>query len=656
MIACAVSSLPPGERRVLENEKVVCTAVAPVFVRGEWWGFIGVDDCAEVRSWTQAELDALRRTADAFGASIGRVHDEQIQRLAEEQFRSMVEHGPAITYIDAADEAATTLYISPQIQDVLGYAPSEWLADPQMWTRVLHPDDRARAISENTRHNVTGEPFRAEYRVFAKDGRVVWVHDEAIMLPGEPGEPGFSHGVMMDVTERKRGEEQVAYHAYHDELTGLPSRVMFEELLELSVARARRHDGCVGVVCFDLDDFRLANDSLGRSGGDTLLRLVAERLREATRETDVVARRGGDQFFLLLADLERDAGGDINAAVVRAEAAVQRVQGSMTAPFFVDGTELYLAASMGVSLFPQDAEDAGSLQRNSETAMYESKKTGSGGFVVSSRGSTDSTARLQFVTRLRKAAETQRWTLFYQPVIDLETGNMRGVEALIRWIEPDGTLVSPNDFVPLAEELGLIETIGDWVVREIVFQANAWLGLGIDLEIGFNLSPRQFWQPDLAARILHHITQADLDPAKIMVEITEGSAMIDPDRAKEVLWDLHRGGLQIAIDDFGTGYSSLSRLREVPVNVLKVDRSFVQGVDSDPEAASIITAFIELSCGLGMVTLAEGIETPGELDFLKTLGCQLGQGYLFSVPLPPEEIIAYSLGGARSNQFVPFAR
>jgi diguanylate cyclase (GGDEF)-like protein len=524
-----------------------------------------------------------------------------------------------------------------------------------MWARVLHPDDRARAMSENARHNATGEPFRAEYRMFAKDGRVVWVHDEAIMLPGKPGEPGFSHGVIMDVTDRKHGEEQVAYHAYHDDLTGLPSRAMFEELLELSVARAKRHEGSVGVVCFDLDDFRLVNDSLGRSGGDTLLKMVAERLREATRETDLVARRGGDQFLLLLADLERETSGDMNGAVVRAEAAVQRVQGSMAAPFVVDGTELYLAASMGISLFPQDADDAGSLQRNSETAMHESKKAGSGGFVVSSRGSTDSAARLQFVTRLRKAAETQRWTLFYQPVIDLQTGNMRGVEALIRWIEPDGTLVQPNDFVPLAEELGLIETIGDWVVREIVFQANTWLGLGIDLEIGFNLSPRQFWQPDLAARILDHIRAGDLDPSRIMVEITEGSAMIDPDRAKEVLWDLHRGGLQIAIDDFGTGYSSLSRLREVPVNVLKVDRSFVQGVDSDPEAASIITAFIELSRGLGMVTLAEGIETLAELDFLKTLGCQLGQGFLFSVPLPPEEIIAYSLGSTGAIQPVPSA-
>jgi EAL domain-containing protein (putative c-di-GMP-specific phosphodiesterase class I) len=222
---------------------------------------------------------------------------------------------------------------------------------------------------------------------------------------------------------------------------------------------------------------------------------------------------------------------------------------------------------------------------------------------------------------------------------------MVGVEALVRWIEPDGTMVPPGDFIPLAEELGLIEAIGDWVVNELVYQAKAWLELGIDIEIGFNLSPRQFWQPDLAQGILTRIAAGGIDPARIVVEVTESSAMLDPDRAQEILWELHRGGLRIAIDDFGTGYSSLSRLREVPVDVLKIDRSFVSGVDRDPQAASIVAAFIELARGLGMTTLAEGIETQGELDLLISRGCQMGQGFLFSRPVPPEEIIAFALGG-----------
>ncbi|HYX11609.1 MAG TPA: bifunctional diguanylate cyclase/phosphodiesterase, partial [Candidatus Acidoferrum sp.] len=365
----------------------------------------------------------------------------------------------------------------------------------------------------------------------------------------------------------------------------------------------------------------------------------------ATRETDLVARRGGDQFLLLLADLERENTGEMDGAVVRAESAVQRVHEVLSTPFFIGGTELYVSASIGVSLFPQDAQDAGGLQRNAEAAMYESKKAGPGGFVVSSHGAIDSASKLQFVTRLRKAVESQRWTLFYQPVLELETGRMQGVEALIRWIEPDGTMVAPGEFIPLAEELGLIELIGDWVVRELVFQATAWRELGIDLEIGFNLSPRQFWQPDLASRILARIREGEIEPGRVLVEITETSAMMDPDRAQEILWELHRGGLRIAIDDFGTGYSSLSRLREMPVSVLKIDRSFVSQVDEDPQAASIVGAFVELARGLGMTTLAEGIETGGELAFLRQLGCQLGQGFLFSRPVPPEEIIAYALGG-----------
>ena len=346
---------------------------------------------------------------------------------------------------------------------------------------------------------------------------------------------------------------------------------------------------------------------------------------------------------MLLADLDRGETGE--AAAIRAEAVAQRIRDSLAAPFELGGTELYVEASVGISLFPQDAEDAASLQRNAEAAMFEAKKSGSTGYVVSARGAFDSAAKLQFVTRLRKAVDSQRWTLHYQPVVQLDTGRMTGVEALIRWIEPDGTIVPPNDFIPLAEELGLIEVIGDWVVRELVFQYRAWRELDVDLEVGFNLSPRQFWQPDLAERIVAQIHGGDVDPSRVMVEVTESSAMMDPDRAQVILDGLHDAGLSIAIDDFGTGYSSLSRLRTMPVKVLKIDRSFVSDVHADPQSASIVTAFLELAHGLGMTTLAEGIETPEELAFLRQRGCELGQGFLFSRPVPPEEIIAYAFGG-----------
>ncbi len=641
----AVDGLPECERRVLSSEDVGSVLAVPLTVGSEWWGFIGFDDARQARVWTDVEVDALRAASGSLGAAIERQRAEETSRFTEQQYRSIVEQIPAVTYIAELNLHGSAVYMSPQIEALLGHPPEDWTNDPDFWPKLIHPDDRAKALAENARHHETCAPFALDYRMFARDGHVVWVHDEASIVADEHGAPRYSHGFMMDISDRKHSEEQVAFLAYHDELTGLPSRSMFEELLNLSIPRARLHEGSVAVVCVDLDDFRLVNDSLGHALGDELLRLVADRLREATRETDLVARRGGDQFLLLLADLEREERGDMDAAMLRAESVVQRIHDSLSTPFVLDGTEIYVSASMGISLFPQDADDPGGLQRNAEAAMYESKKAGPAGYVIAARGSVDSAAKLQMVTRLRKAVENQRWVLHYQPVIELATTRMTGVEALVRWVEPDGTMVPPGEFIPLAEELGLIETIGDWVVNELVYQAGAWRDLAIELDIGFNLSPRQFWQPDLEERILTRIREGGIDPSRITVEVTESSAMMDPDRAQEILWNLHRAGLQIAIDDFGTGYSSLSRLREVPVEVLKIDRSFVSGVDQDAQAASIVSAFIELASGLGMTTLAEGIETIGELEFLISRGCQLGQGFLFSRPVPPEEIIAFALGG-----------
>jgi diguanylate cyclase (GGDEF)-like protein/PAS domain S-box-containing protein len=641
--APSVADLPEPVRRVLSSEGTRSILVLPVTVAGEWWGYVGFDSCSG-RDWSEDDLAAVRALAYSVTGAVTRVRAEEDRRLQADLFQTVVEQGPAVSYIDGVDDEASSVFMSPQIASIVGYTAEEFMADEELWPRLLHPDDKARALAENQRHNETGEPFRLEYRMFAKDGRVVWVHDEAIMVRDERGMPRYSVGIMVDISDRKDAEEQVAFQAYHDELTGLPSRAMFEELLDLSVARAKRHEGAVAVLCVDLDDFKLVNDSLGHRTGDGVLQLVADRLREATRETDLVARRGGDQFLLLLADLDREEG-EIDAALVRAQSVAQRILASLAQPFVLHGTELYVSASIGISLLPHDASDAGTLQRNAEAAMYEAKKGGSAGFVVASDGGVDSAAKLEFVTRLRKAVELQRWTLHYQPVLELGTGKMIGVEALIRWIEPDGTMVPPLEFIPLAEELGLIERIGDWVVREIAYQMQAWRELGIDLEIGFNLSPRQFWQPDLAQRIVGEITAAGSDPSRIMVEVTESSAMMDPDRAQQVLMELKDAGFSLAIDDFGTGYSSLSRLREMPVNVLKIDRSFVSRVHEDRQSAAIVGAFLELAGGLDMVTLAEGIETEDELAFLRERGCSLGQGFHFSKPVPPEEIIVYALGG-----------
>jgi diguanylate cyclase (GGDEF)-like protein/PAS domain S-box-containing protein len=639
----SVAQLPELERRVLAAERTASIVAVPIFLDDGWWGFLAADDCGRGRVWSQGEIELLRVMAGAIAEDVQRRRRVSAEEIIGDRYRSIVQHIPAVTYIDALDDSASTLYISPQVEDLLGYTPHEWMSDGDLWLRIVHPDDRARAAAANQRHNETGETFSLDYRVYRKDGRIVWIHDEARMIRDERGVPTFSLGVMIDITEIKRGDEKVAFLTYHDELTGLPSRSMFEEFLELSITRARHHEASVAVICVDIDDFRLVNDSLGRLAGDEVLNVVADRLREAARETDLVARRSGDTFLLLLADLERE-GENVELAVARAESAAQRILDSLAMPFRAGGTELYVSASIGISLFPQDGDESGSLLRNAEAAMLESKKGGHA-YVVSNRGALDSSAKLRFVTRLRKAVESQRWALHYQPILELATGRMQGVEALIRWMEPDGTMVPPGDFIPLAEELGLIEAIGDWVVRELVYQSRAWRELDIDLDMSFNLSPRQFWQPDLAKGILERIREGGIDPSRVVVEITESSAMNDPDRAQTILEDLHAGGLRIAIDDFGTGYSSLARIRDMPVDVLKIDRSFVSGVDVDPQNQSIVAAFLELAHGLGVTTLAEGIETEGELAFLLERGCVMGQGFYFSKPVPPEEIIALSYGG-----------
>jgi len=574
-------------------------------------------------------------------------------REAEAKHRAVVERIPAITYTDAIDDEMTTTYISPQVESLLGISPADWYAQNDLWLRHVHEEDRERIHQAYLRARDAGEPFTEEYRMIARDGRTVWFRDEFVVIPGEHGAPGVVQGVMLDITERKAAEEQLAFLAYHDELSGLPNRHMFEELLNLALARAKRHDLGVAVLYMDLDDFKLVNDSLGHAAGDQLLKAVADRLREATRETDLVARQGGDEFLLLLADMERHGDSPVpeagSATQLVAESVASRVHESLQAPFELDGTEFYVSASIGISMFPDDAADAQSLLRNADAAMYESKKTAPGGSLLYASDGSGSVSKLTLATRLRKAVQRRHWVLHYQPVVDLQTAEFTGVEGLLRWQDPRGGLIAPGEFIPLAEEMGLIEAIGDWVISELARQSADWEAQGIHLEAGFNLSPRQLYQPNLVYRVLNHLEEAGIDPTRIVVEITESAAMTDPDRTQRVLWDLHERGMRLAIDDFGTGYSSLSRLKHLPVDILKIDRAFVRDVPLDQEAASMVRAMIQLADSVGMQPLAEGIETEAQWNFLVEQGCGFGQGFFFGRPVSAEEITAQVLESRRNR-------
>ena len=567
---------------------------------------------------------------------------------AEAKYRALVERIPAITYIDEVDENGRSIYVSPQVGDLLGISTQEWLDDPYSWRRHVHPDDIDRAWDEYVHACSNLETLSHEYRMVHEDGSILWVSEQASIIRDEAGEPWLIQGVIFDITERKKAEEEISFLAYHDKLTGLPNRAMFEEFVDIALARAERHGLGVGVLFLDLDNFKLVNDSLGHHAGDALLVELADRLRGCTRETDLVARQGGDEFLMLLSDLERGSGAmpGTDSAVLVAESVASRVREALEEPFELSGTEFYASASIGISLFPQDAGDADALLRNSDSAMYESKRTSPGTFSIFTQTRDDRTGKLSLTTRLRRAVENQNWVLHYQPVVRLADRSIEGVEALLRWNDPNGGIVPPGEFIPLAEEMGLIGAIGDWVIEELGRQQRAWREQGLDLEVSFNLSPRQLWQVNLAEKMIEQLTAFDVDPRKVVVEITESTAMTDPERTQRLLSELHAWGLRLAIDDFGTGYSSLSRLRHLPVDVLKIDRTFVREVDHDPDAASMVRAMIQLALSLGMTPLAEGIETPGELAFLLEHSCPLGQGFHLARPAPADEIVRLWRDGA----------
>ncbi|MEP7033197.1 MAG: EAL domain-containing protein [Actinomycetota bacterium] len=574
---------------------------------------------------------------------VSELHVRESARFeAEAKYLSLVEGIPAITYIDPVDENQSSIYVSPQVTELLGLSQEEWLADPYCWRHHVHPEDEARAWEEYVDAYRSGRSLSHEYRMVHEDGHVVWVSEQAFIIRNEDGEPWLIQGVIFDITERKNAEEQVAFLAYHDKLTGLPNRVLFEEMLDLAIARARRSELGVGVLFLDLDNFKLVNDSLGHHAGDELLVQLGARLRDCTRDTDLVARQGGDEFLVLLSDLERADGTQhqVDPAFLVAESVAERVREALAEPFTLGGTQFYATASLGISLYPQDAHDAHALLRNADAAMYQSKKAGPGDWVLYSESGEDPAQTLSLTTRLRRAVEGQHWVLHYQPIVELSTGIVRGVEALIRWRDLGGGIVVPGEFIPLAEELGLIEAIGDWVLDQLVRQDAVWRAEGIDLDLSFNLSPRQLWSPRLAEKILGKLEAGDLDPRRVIIEITESTAMSDPDRTQAILTELHAWGLRLAIDDFGTGYSSLSRLNHLPVDILKIDRTFVRGVDRDRDLGSMVQAMVQLAKNLDMTPLAEGIETAEELAFLLEHGCSLGQGFYLGRPVPAVEIAA----------------
>jgi len=521
------------------------------------------------------------------------------------------------------------------LETLIGPVPPG-MSSEERYDAAVHPDDRG--VYDGAMDGLwRGEPVEVEYRLIADDGQVRWVLDR--MRPERELADGgvLVSGVVADISERKRVEaearEKLAYAALHDSLTGLANRASFLEHLELGLQRARRTAKGVGVLFIDLDNFKLVNDSFGHGAGDELLKAVGSRLRGAVRGMDVVARQGGDEFLILLSDLEQ-------ASASRAtEAVASKVGSILSDPFLVDGIEIYVSASVGISLYPADGDDAETLLKHADVAMYSVKDAGRDGYARYTRRGNTALEQISTAGRLRKSIESGRGlVLHYQPLMNLETAEVVGVEALVRWQDGDRGLVPPDEFIPLAEQVGLIGSLSDWVVAEACRQASAWQKQGMDFYVSINVPP-SYCQPTGMAHLAAAANAAGIGLGKLMIEVTE-SALAPDKRAnlEDTLAEMREQGLRLAIDDFGTGYSSLGRLNHAWVNMLKIDRSFVMKLGESDHARNLVASVVQLAQTLGLEPLAEGVETEEQRSFLVEQGCRYGQGFLFSRPLPTDEI------------------
>jgi diguanylate cyclase (GGDEF)-like protein/PAS domain S-box-containing protein len=455
--------------------------------------------------------------------------------------------------------------------------------------------------------------------------RARWLHQQVVAVQG-----GIV-AIVRDISERKAAEERMLHLAHHDTLTGLPNRSLISDRLEHTIAQARRNGGTVLVAFMDLDGFKLVNDGLGHNAGDELLKVVAERMSGCLRESDTVGRFGGDEFVLLL---------DEPASVVDAAPVLERVRKAVLQSISVSGQEVQVSCSIGVAVYPNDGGDAGTLLMNADAAMYRAKELGKNNIQFYTREMNASIEeKLLLLEGLRSALDEREFRLVYQPKVDLRTGRVFGVEALVRWDHPEHGVIGPDRFIPLAEESGMIIALGDWVLRSACAQNRAWQRVGLaPLRISVNVSPRQFEDPQLVERVQRALADSGLAAEWLELEVTEGVIMRDLQQAVAKMAAVRAMGVSLSIDDFGTGYSSLSALKSFPISTLKIDKSFVRDLGRSSGDEAIASSIIGLAHRLKLRVIAEGVETEQQRSFLRENGCDEMQGYLFSRPLPPEQL------------------
>lgn len=522
------------------------------------------------------------------------------------------------------DTNGTILAANDAVTRITGYAPSELIGqNPRMLKSDRHGKDFYVALwaAVSSQNQWEGEIWNKR-----KNGEIFpeWLSISAIK--NEYGQVENYIGIFIDISKQKEAENRLTYLAYHDKLTGLPNRDLFYDRLNTAILQAKRHQVEIAVLFIDLDHFKFINDTFGHTSGDIVLQQVAARLTMCLRETDTLARMGGDEFTVVLQDF--DNRGDV-------ETTAQRILKSLSAPLILENQELYISASIGISFFPEDGGNPALLMKHADTAMYSAKNSGRKclHFFRSSMEGY-SLKRIEMEQQLRQGLERNEFKLYYQPQINLENGRIIGAEALIRWQHPEKGLLPPSQFIAIAEDTGLIEPIGEWVLREAWSQRQGWHRSGWeDFRIAVNLSAHQFDRISLVKTVADVLGESDIDPAILELELTETVAMQDVGKTLNILNELKKFGVQLSIDDFGTGYSSLMYLRQFPIDRLKIDRTFVANIAHNPNEAAIVVAIIAMAHSMGLEVIAEGVETKGQLSFLKMHGCNEAQGYLMGKPM-----------------------
>ncbi|MEO8006067.1 MAG: EAL domain-containing protein [Betaproteobacteria bacterium] len=545
----------------------------------------------------------------------------------EDRFRALVQN--SFDIITIHDALGTILYESPASSRILGYPPGAMIGKTPFET--VHPKDVARAregFKKVLEMQQPGAPVVLRFR--RADGS--WIHLEVLgnNLLDHPG----VRGVVLtarDVTERKRAEDRVHYLANYDVLTGLPNRFLMQDRLSQVIAHAHRNKLRVALMHIDLDRFKMVNETLGHYVGDTLLKQAAERVRKATHEGNTVARVGGDEFTIVFPNVT-----SLQSLSTTAEAILD----DLARPFPSDNQDLFVSASIGISLCPEDASSVDELIKHADAAMSRAKNFGRNNFqFYTADMNREVQERMLIEAGLRTAIQRNELSLVYQPKIDLATRRIFGAEALVRWKHPKLGMISPSRFVPVAEECGLVGQIGEWVLNAACLQIREWQDAGYSLQVAVNVSPRQFQDYDLAELVMDIMRNVGVQAQNLEIELTESAVMADAESSIVSLERLAALGVQIAIDDFGTGYSSLSYLKRLPLDLLKIDQTFVRDITSDPNDAAIVRAIITLASSLGIKVIAEGVENEAQLAFLNAYGCQYAQGYLFGRPLTGPELI-----------------